>query len=95
MIQKKGKREVTFIYTPRNGTCRSVALAGTFNQWQPEQGRMTRQKDGTYRKRLQLEPGQYRYKFVVDGEWVEDPEADGLVPNPFGTSDSIVTVGQA
>ena len=53
---------------------------------------MSRQKDGTFRKRLQLHPGEHRYKFYVDGQWVADPEAESSVPNPFGTTDSLLIV---
>lgn len=91
MVIKK-KSQITFVYSPDNG-CRKVQLVGSFNNWEPTTAGMTRQKDGTYRKRLTLEPGEYRYKFLVDGAWVADTTADGLVPNPFGTHDSLVTVG--
>lgn len=91
MLIKKGKSQVTFVYQPVDGT-RKVHLAGTFNSWEPTACNMTRQKDGTFRKRLTLEPGEYRYKFVVDGQWVEDPQADSLVPNDFGGYDSLVKV---
>jgi 1,4-alpha-glucan branching enzyme len=92
MILKKGRSLVTFVYEPRDH-CHHVALAGTFNNWQPEQGKMVRQKDGTFRKRLNLNPGEYRYKFLVDGEWIEDAGAERLVANAFGTRDALVTVG--
>ena len=92
MIIKKGKSQVTFVYQPE-GTCGRVELAGSFNGWQPDGGRMARQKDGTFRRRLQLDPGEHRYKFLVDGQWVEDPEAEHQAMNAFGTCDSVVTVG--
>lgn len=92
MVIRKGKSQVTFVFQPCNGA-QTVQVAGTFNDWQPDQGKMTRQKDGSYRKRLDLTPGQHRYKFFVDGAWVEDAEAEGLVPNEFGTKDSLITVG--
>lgn len=92
MLIKKGKSQVTFVFQPING-CRKVQLAGSFNAWEPSSCTMTRQKDGSYRKRLSLEPGEYRYKYLVDGQWVEDPHADSLVPNEFGTYDSLVRVG--
>lgn len=92
MLIKKGKSQVTFVYQPVDG-CRKVHLAGSFNNWQPSEYPMTRQKDGTFRKRLNLEPGEYRYKFLVDGQWVEDPQADSVVPNEYGTYDSLVKIG--
>ena len=92
MVLKKGKSEVTFVFKPDHKPCKSVALAGTFNDWKPSL-KMTRQKDGSYRKRLQLDPGEYRYRFVVDGDWLPDPQAEGQAPNPFGSVDSVVNIG--
>ncbi len=91
MIIKKGKSEVTFVFNAPDG-CQRVELAGSFNGWEPDQCRMTRQKDGSFRKRLRLDPGEHRYKFLVDGKWVEDPEAERLVPNAYGTRDGLVSV---
>ncbi len=92
MVLKNGKT-VTFVYRPDQNDCRSVALAGSFNDWQPDKGRMTRQKDGSFRKRLTLMPGEHRYKFVVDDStWLEDPQADRQTTNEFGTKDSVVVV---
>ena len=92
MTIKKGKSQVTFVYSPSNH-CRSAAVVGDFNDWQADQGKMIRQKDGTYRKRLQLSPGEHRYKFLIDGEWFVDPEAEAQMPNAFGTMDSLVRLG--
>ncbi len=92
MVERKGKSQITFIFRPQDGQCREVLLAGSFNDWQPAQGKMVKQKDGTYRKRLQLTPGEHRYKFCVDGAWLADPESELCVPNPFGTLDSLVVV---
>lgn len=92
MVIKKGRTQVTFVYEPGDG-CKRVGVCGTFNDWQPEEGKMTRQKDGSFRRRIHLEPGQYRYKFLVDGVWREDPQAESQAPNEYGTCDSVVTVG--
>ncbi len=91
MVLKNGKT-VTFVYRPDQNDCQNVALAGTFNDWQPEKGKMTRQKDGSFRRRLNLMPGEHRYKFVVDNTWLEDPQADKQTTNEFGTKDSVVVV---
>ncbi len=92
MVLKRGKTEITFVYRPTT-SCSAVHVAGTFNNWQPQNGKMSRQKDGTYRKRLSLEPGRHLYRFVVDGHWIEDAEAEEQVINQYGGHDSVVTVG--
>lgn len=91
MVEKNG-RTVTFVYRPDRNDCHQVALAGSFNDWQPSKGRMTRQKDGTFRRRVTLTPGEHRYKFVVDNQWIEDPQAEQQTVNQFGTKDSVVVV---
>jgi hypothetical protein len=79
----------------------SVCLSGTFNDWDPNATSMKRQKnDGTWRAELELAPGRYEYKFVVDGVWCCEPGRDdtqgieGCVPNPFGTMNRVVEVGE-
>jgi 1,4-alpha-glucan branching enzyme len=91
VVLKRGKSEVTFVFKPDRESCKNVAVAGTFNDWQPNL-KMARQKDGSYRKRVQLDSGEHRYRFVVDGDWVPDPQAEAQAPNPFGSVDSVVKV---
>ena len=43
---------------------------------------------------LCLKPGIYEYRFVVDGNWVDDPCARTWVANPFGTRNAVLVVGQ-
>ncbi len=53
---------------------------------------MLRLTDGTWAKELILAPGRHEYRFVVDGEWVDDPAATDYVPNPFGGMNAVLTV---
>ena len=46
---------------------KTVALAGTFNDWSQRRHLFFRQAD-KWICRVRLQPGVYRYKFVVDGE---------------------------
>jgi hypothetical protein len=41
-----------------------------------------------------LEPGRsYRYRYLIDGEYWENAwKADGYVPNPYGSDDSVIVV---
>ncbi|NRB52338.1 MAG: serine hydrolase [Saprospiraceae bacterium] len=49
-----------------------VSVAGDFNGWQ-ELGNIMRRHNGVWVTSLQLDPGKYEYKFVVDGVWILDP----------------------
>ncbi len=73
-------------------TAQKVCLAGTFNDWKPEAGRMTRTESGKWAANLKLEPGTYEYRLVVDGNWRPDPNAVNAVINPFGERNSLLTV---
>ncbi len=69
-----------------------VSVAGSFNEWDPEADPLTKGDNGIWRATLELEPGTYEYKFVVDGEWVTDPENPETVPDPYGGENSVLTV---
>lgn len=69
---------------------KAVYLVGEFNDWNPTTHRMTKKGTG-FHKKIQLPPGEYQYKFLVDGEWHNDPKAD-QVPNVFGTTNSVIRV---
>jgi 1,4-alpha-glucan branching enzyme len=49
-----------------------VSLAGSFNGWNALSHPFI-WKDGAWTNTLQLEPGDYEYKIVVDGVWIPDP----------------------
>ena len=70
-----------------------VSIAGTFNDWVPNVLAMIAVTDGTWVKELSLVPGTYEYRFVVDGEWVNDPNAE-QVRNSYGGFNSVLVVGE-
>ena len=92
VVQSKKGGEFTFIFKPRSGA-KKVFLAGDFNGWNPQQKRMVKNKDGTFRSRVSLPAGEHQYKFVVDGHWINDADAERQVVNEYGTYNSLVTVG--
>ena len=72
-----------FSYRPV-GTPDAVAVAGSFNDWDPEATLLADQGDGTYAVELPLPPGPYTYKFIeIDRNsfddaygWTCDPNAE-------------------
>ena len=94
MILRRAKvGQVTFVYAP-NGGAKRVYLVGDFNGWDPTHKRMVKTRDGTYRGKVALEPGRYEYKFLVDGCWENDPEADSQAMNPYGSLNSVICVDE-
>ncbi len=84
------KRVIFSLTAPR---AKEVMLVGDFTKWHVKPIQMDRMKprSRTFAATLSLAPGTYQYKFIVDGEWVEDPKAES-VPNDFGTRNSLITI---
>lgn len=72
-------------------SARTVHLAGTFNAWEPKARQLRMDSKGVWRTSMMLEPGVYEYRFVVDGEWSNDADAQS-VPNPFGGENCVRVV---
>lgn len=71
---------------------RDVKLAGSFNDWRPDQGVVTRTENGVIEKIVMLMPGTYQYRLIVDGVWQEDPSNPEQVPNYSGGYNSVLQV---
>jgi 1,4-alpha-glucan branching enzyme len=67
----------------------SVQLVGDFTDWQQRPINMQKGVDGNWHVTVELLPGKYSYRFLVDGQWRDDPECTLRVPNPFGGEDSV------
>lgn len=89
-IAAPARRAINLEYIDAPG--KNVAVAGTFNDWQPVKIMSDKNHDGHYRCRLMLAPGEYLYKFVVDGEWRSDAANENIVPNEFGSLNSVLIV---
>lgn len=70
---------------------RVVALAGTFNNWNQSQLLFAREGD-EWVCRIDLAPGKYTYKFVVDGNWILDPANPNTEDDERGFTNSLLIV---
>ena len=91
VFQDSKNGETVFAYTP-TAKAAKVFLVGDFNDWKADAKRMVKMKDGSFRARLHLAPGRYEYKFLVDGEWMSDPQAPEEAVNSYGTVNSVAVV---
>lgn len=73
---------------------KEVYLAGEFNNWKLDDDSRMEQANGCWTKRLNLDSGKYRYRFVIDGNWSEDPANPVTQLNNYGTLDSLLEVGK-
>ena len=70
-----------------------VSLAGTFNQWNTKRHPMKDTRNaGNYTLTLMLPKGEHEYKFVINENWVVDPECRNWVRNTCGTLNSVIKV---
>lgn len=69
-----------------------VAVTGDFKGWDNEGIPMRRNIKGIWNVGLDLEPGSYEYKFIVDGQWINDPVNKNSIENSFGTLNSVLKV---
>ncbi|MBA7625750.1 1,4-alpha-glucan branching enzyme GlgB [subsurface metagenome] len=94
--------EFTFTYVPlEDKEVVSVSLRGSFNSW--GEWPMEKQSDGTWSITVDLEPGEYQYKFFINGKWPQDmstaraggpvdPNAIGYVNDGFGGQNAICRI---
>jgi len=87
-------REVVIRY--RDSTASDVRIAGDFNGWVPDKGvRSLIESEGETRiwtKIIRLNPGTYQYRYVVDGEWREDPDNPEVASSAVGGRNSVLVV---
>ncbi len=62
----------------------NVFLVGDFNGWNIESHPLKKDSKGTWKISINLIPGRYQYRFIVDGQWQEDPNCTTFIPNGYG-----------
>jgi 1,4-alpha-glucan branching enzyme len=73
---------------------KTVCVAGSFNEWKPEKTPLVSLGNGRWVGDLTVKPGRHEYLFVVDGQWLPDPNARESVANPFGGTNSVLIVSE-
>src|SRR5690349_726168 len=69
----------------------SAVIAGSFNNWDTHRTPMQRDGDA-WKAKIPLAPGRYEYRFVVDGQWISDPNCKETVRNDYGSTNSVLVV---
>jgi chromosome partitioning protein len=87
-------RQVVIQY--RDADARDVRIAGDFNGWVPDKAVRSESADAggerVWTKVLELPPGTYQYRYVVDGDWCEDPSNPNRAPGRVGERNSVLVV---
>jgi len=90
MARKHSNKQQQFSITAPRAA--SVLLAGDFTHWQDQAIPMKKQPRGVWQATVNLAPGTYHYRFIVDGQWQDDPDCTLRVPNPYGGQDAVRSV---
>ncbi|MFH1397501.1 MAG: AAA family ATPase [Candidatus Omnitrophota bacterium] len=85
-----GLTEVVFSLAAADA--QEIFVVGDFNDWQIDDNSRMRKRDGIWSKSLSILAGNYRYRFVMDGKWTEDPNNANRTMNPYGQMDSLLEV---
>ena len=71
---------------------KSVYVTGSFNDWSLDESCRMSNNEGVWSLKVNLKPGTYRYQFIVDGQWQEDPANTNVERNSFGDINSLIEV---
>jgi 1,4-alpha-glucan branching enzyme len=84
--------KVTFSVEAKEANAASVV--GDFNNWNPAEGVLSKLKNGTFKGAFDLnKDASYQFKYVIDGVFVNEPEADSFVWNDFaGAENGVLAV---
>lgn len=90
MIKLLNSKAVEFKFNAPQA--KRVNLSGTFNNWDTRGLSARKGSNGDWLVKLNLKPGKYEYKFLVDNSWVNDPQCNSCVSNSFGTKNCIIEI---
>lgn len=86
-LKSKPVCKVTFTVPAEEAN--EVAVAGTFNDWDIKATELKKLKNGTFKGTVDLETeNSYEFRYVVDGVWVNDEEADAFAWSEFAATEN-------
>ncbi len=81
------------LFTFEEPKAESIRVSGDFNNWNPDGIPLEGpDEEGRWRCYIPMKPGEYQYRYVVDGSWKRDPANPEVRPNPFGGFNSVIRI---
>lgn len=88
-LKSKPVCKVTFSVPAKEA--KNVAVVGSFNEWNTEATELKKQKNGTFKGTLDLaKDTSYEFRYLVDGAYVNDEQADAFAYNEFASAENCV-----
>ena len=70
---------------------KKVVVVGDFNNWSEKDSSLKKLKNGTFKGTFNLpKESTYEFKYIIDGDYVNETEADGYQWNDFAGSENAV-----
>ncbi|MFY7811716.1 MAG: isoamylase early set domain-containing protein [Flavobacterium sp.] len=67
----------------------NASVIGDFNNWDAKKGVLNKQKNGTFKNVIEVATGaKYEFRYLVDGTYINDPEADAFIWNEFANAEN-------
>jgi 1,4-alpha-glucan branching enzyme len=86
-LKSKPVCKVTFSIQPEGAD--NVAVVGSFNGWGESVNPLNKLKNGTFKGTIDLESGtSYEFRYLVDGNYENDEEADGYAWSDFAGAEN-------
>ncbi|GAB5565421.1 MAG: hypothetical protein Wins2KO_24840 [Winogradskyella sp.] len=68
---------------------KNVSVVGSFNEWNTEATELKKLKNGTFKATVDLESDKsYEFRYVVDGAYINDDQADAYAWNDFAAAEN-------
>ncbi|MCB0460106.1 MAG: isoamylase early set domain-containing protein [Flavobacteriaceae bacterium] len=91
-LKSKPVCKVTF--TVSEPDAKKVSVVGDFNNWKANADVLKKLKNGSFKGTIDLEKDKsYEFRYLVDGEYKNDEQADSYVWNDYaGTDNSVISL---
>lgn len=88
-LKSKPVCKVTFSVPAEDA--KKVAVVGDFNNWSPKGSALKKLKNGTFKGTFDLPKEKtYEFKYIVDGNFINEAEADRYQWNEFAGAENSV-----
>ncbi|MBT8306940.1 MAG: isoamylase early set domain-containing protein [Maribacter sp.] len=88
-LKTKPVCKVTFTVPAKDA--KKVAVVGDFNNWDPKGSTLKKLKNGTFKGTFDLpKESTYEYRYLVDGNYVNEAEADRYQWNDYAGTENAV-----
>mgnify|MGYP002700376881 CR=1 FL=1 len=88
-LKSKPLCKVTFTVPAKDA--KSVSIVGNWNKWNTKAEPLKKLKNGTFKGTVNLEKDKsYEFRYVVDGEWKNEEQADAYAWNDYAAAENSV-----